>query len=132
MPFQFLDHEADIKIQLTGNTEQQLFEQAISALAAYSTDKKIEPKKGKTLEVKGTDRQSLLYNFIEELLYLIDAEQFIACKGTVTLRGNNLTAELYGDDTKNYALLHVKSPTYAEMQIEKKKTGWEAIIVLDV
>ena len=48
------------------------------------------------------------------------------------LRGNNLKAELFGDDTKNYHLTQIKAATYAEIEIKKTKSDWEAIVVLDV
>ncbi|MBM3230498.1 archease [Candidatus Pacearchaeota archaeon] len=132
MTFTFLDHDADIKIRITSPSEGGIYEEIIKALATYSADMPIKAVKGKTITVKGDDRKALLYAFIEELLFLIDTQQFIASKGTVTIRGNNLQAELYGDNTKNYALEAIKAPTFAEMQFEKTKQGWEAIIVIDV
>lgn len=132
MTVTFLEHEADIKIRLQASSEAGIYEEALKAVAQYSAATRILPRKGKTITVKGDDRKALLYNFIEELLYLIDTQQFIASKGTVILRGNNLQAELYGDDTKNYEIESIKAPTFAEMQFEKGKSGWEAIVVLDV
>ncbi len=132
MPFTFLEHDADIKIALNSPSEQGIYEETIKAVAAYSTETPIQANKGKTITVKGNDRKALLYAFIEELLFLMDTQHFIACKGTVLIRGNNLQAELYGDDTTKYALESIKAPTFAEMHFEKGKAGWEAIVVLDV
>lgn len=131
--FEFLDHTADIKVKVKGNTLNEIFENSVKALSQYvSGNQKIESKKGKVIEVSGEDNESLLYNFIDEILYLIDAESFIPVKATVLLRGNNLKAELYGDSTKNYNLDHIKAATYAEMSIKKTGNTWEAIFVLDV
>jgi SHS2 domain-containing protein len=132
MSFTFLDHEADIKIKLVSPNEQGIYEEMIKAIAAYSTSQTITPRKGKTITVQGTDRKALLYALSEEILFLIDTQHFIPCKGTVIIRGNNLQAELYGDDTSQYKLEAIKAPTFAEMTFEKTKAGWEAIIVLDV
>jgi SHS2 domain-containing protein len=132
MPFTFLEHEADIKLHLTASSEQGIYEELIKALAAYSTTQPIRARKGKTITVQGTDRETVLYAFIEEILYLIDTQHFIPYKGTVLVRGNNLQAELYGDDTANYTLEAIKAPTFAEMTFKKAKTGWEATVVLDV
>ncbi|MBI2631901.1 archease [Candidatus Pacearchaeota archaeon] len=131
--FELLDHAADIKFRVFGKMLNEIFENSIEALAYYeSGGEKIESKKGKVIEVSGNDTESLLYKFIDELLYLVDAERFIAVKGNVLLRGNNLKAELYGDDTDNNQLEHIKAPTYAEMYIKKTEDGWEAQFVLDV
>jgi len=132
--FEFLEHTADIKVKLYGVTLQEIFENGISSFAHYvNSGNKISSTKGKLIDVQGQDINSLLYNFFDELIYLIDAEHFVACKGIVTLRGNNLHAEIFGDDVKKYNLKQIKAATYAEMSVEKKKSGiWEAIVVLDV
>ena len=130
--FEFLEHTADIKYRLYGSTLNEIFENSVLAIASYMSEKPIKKAKIKTLEVSGQDSQSLLCNFIDELLYLIDAEGFIAREAKVLMRGNNLKAELYGDDIKNYSMIHIKAATYSEMYIKKSEDGWEAQIVLDV
>ncbi|MEK6927280.1 MAG: archease [Nanoarchaeota archaeon] len=132
--YEFLEHTADIKIKLYGITLQEIFENSVLAVADYMSEgKKISPNKVKIIDVKGDDVNSLLYNFIEDILYLVDAEGFIPAKASITMRGNNLHAELYGDDTKKYTLKHIKSPTYAEMIVKNdSKKKWIAQLVLDV
>jgi SHS2 domain-containing protein len=133
--FEFLEHTADIKVRVWGETQKDLFEQATLAVSSYLTggEEKIKSKKVKVINVSGTDISSLLYNFLEELLFLLDAEQFAPSKASVFLRGNNLKAEISGDDTENYKLEHIKAATYAEMKIEKLSTNsWQAFFVLDV
>jgi SHS2 domain-containing protein len=132
-PFTFIEHTADIKIKIVGGTLDELFQNVVLAFASYTNaGNPIKSKRGKVVEVQGTDTLSLLYNFIDELIYLVDAEHFAPAKASILLRGNNLKAEIFGDDTKNYHLTHVKAATYADMEIKKTKSGWEAIIVLDV
>lgn len=85
------------------------------------------------ISVSGDDSESLLYNFIDELIYLFDAESFIPVKAKVTLMGFNLKAELFGDDAKNYKDLDsIKAATYSEMFIKKNKDIWTAQAVVDV
>lgn len=131
--FEFLDHTADIKIKVSGRVLNEIFETTVLAIAQYcSGGEKIQSRKGKIINVKGEDNESLLYNFIDEILYLIDAEHFIPSKAKVTMRGFNLQAEVFGDDTKNYKLEHIKAATYAEMNIRKVNDKWQAYFVLDV
>lgn len=131
--YEFLEHTADIKLKLYGSTLQEIFENSILAVNEYMSEgKKISLSTWKVIDVSGDDEKSLLLNFIDELLYLVDAESFIACKGKVTLRGNNLHAEIYGDSTKHHTLKHIKAATFAEMLIKKEKSGWIAQLVLDV
>jgi len=131
--FEFLEHTADIKFRAFGRTLNELFENCALALSDYlAQGEKIEIKKGKTIQVFGQDQESLLYNFLDELIFLLDSENFILSKLKVQLRGNNLKAEIYGDNSKDYNLSYIKAPTYAEMYIRKNSKGWEAQAVLDV
>ncbi len=134
MKYEFLDHTADIKIKSYGKTQEMAFENMTLAISEYlSKGEKIKAKVGKKVEVHGTDLENLLYNFLDELIYLLDAEQFIVAKAEVSLLGNNIKATLYGDSTKNYKDLdHIKAPTYAEMHVKKTQSGWEFQVVVDV
>jgi len=131
--YEFLEHTADIKIKVYGKLLNDIYENAVLAISEYiSKEKKVESKKIKIINISGIDNNSLLYNFLEEIVYLIDAENFVVAKAKVNLRGNNLQAEFSGDDANKYALQQIKAATYAEMEIKKTKDNWEAQFVLDV
>lgn len=134
MKYRFLEHIGDIKFQAYGKTLNDVFENSVIAVSAYiSRGKKVKSSKGKIIDVSGNDIESLFYNFLDELIYLIDAENFIAAKAKITVRGNNLHAELFGDSASNYKDLdQIKAATYAEMHVKKTASGWEAQAVLDV
>jgi SHS2 domain-containing protein len=135
--FEFLEHPADIKFRAYGNTIGKLFENVALAVSFYlSSGVKIEPRKCKTIEVKGEDSESLLYNFVDELIYLLEVDKFVVSKAEITMRGYNLKAEIYGDNASKYEIKQIKASTYAEMYIKKIKTGkeehWGCQMVLDV
>jgi SHS2 domain-containing protein len=73
-----------------------------------------------------------LYKFIEEILFILETKNFIPAKISITMMGNNLKAELYGDDASKYNIKEIKASTYAEMKIKKTDSGWTAQMVLDV
>ena len=134
MKYKFLKHTADIKFQSYGKTLNEIFENSVLAVSEYiSRGAKIKSAKGRIIDVSGTDLESLFYNFLDELIYLLDAENFLATKAKVTIRGYNLHAELFGDKASNYKDLDaIKAATYAEMYIKKTGDTWEAQAVLDV
>lgn len=134
MKYIFLEHTGDIKFKTFGKTLDELFENAILAVSEYITrGQKIKKAKGMIVNVAGNDLDSLFYNFLEELIYLFDAENFIAVSARITIRGYNMRAELFGDLASNYKDLdHIKAATYSEMYIKKTKDGWEGQAVLDV
>ncbi|PIN91044.1 protein archease [Candidatus Pacearchaeota archaeon CG10_big_fil_rev_8_21_14_0_10_32_14] len=141
-PFIFLDHTADIKFVAHGTSLDDAF--VSSALATlnviYDSEKKVDKKEEKDIIVKGKDYKSLLYNFLEEIIYLVDSENFL----TGEIVGLNIVKEktghyvlkckLWGDSSRNYKNLdHIKSVTYSEMIIEEDKNkNWMIQVVLDV
>jgi len=134
--YKFLPHTADVKFQAFGNTIEKAFSNSFLALKETIADKTtIKSKIEKTLKVKGNDLQSLLHNFLEEFLYLMEAEHFIASKiKDIKIDEKNLTmnATVLGDNTKNYTLPNkVKAITYNDILIEKNHKTWKTQIVLD-
>ncbi len=134
--FGFLAHTADIKFQAFGNSLKEAFEN--SALALFKTiyDKKIKEKEKFKIKVQGNDLESLLYNFLEEVLVLIDSKNFLPAKIKI-LKFNKenfkIEAEVQGDDAENYQIsMHVKAITYNEMFIKKIKNKFVAQVVLDI
>ncbi len=78
MTYKFLSHTADIKFQASGNSIEKAFEESALALTqSIAEDIKVKPKIKKSIKVKGKDNESLLYNFLEEFLYLLDAKDFL-------------------------------------------------------
>ena len=134
MKYKFFPHTADIKFRAYGKTLDEAFENVVLAVSEImGQGEKIKRKKKKIISVEGNDKESLLYNFIEEIVYLYDAEHFVTAKAEVKIKGNDLRATFYGDDGENYRSLdHIKAATYAEMYVRKGKNGWEVQAVVDV
>ena len=76
----------------------------------------------------------LLYNLLEEILYLLDAEDFLMSKIKIKLvNKNKLDVKISGDKASNYKFTNnVKAVTYNEMFVKKDKNKWIAQVVLDV
>ena len=131
--FEFLEHTSDMKFKAYGKNPDVVFENAALAVSFYlSRGKTIKAKSKKLIEVEGEDTEALLYNFLDEILYLLDAENFAVSKAKVKIEDNKLKAAVYGDKASGYDLDHIKAATYAEMYIKKTKSGWEAQAVMDV
>jgi len=133
--FEFLEHTADVQFKAYGKTLNDVFRSCALALSTVlSPEKKITKKLSKKISVSGKDNEELLYRFIDELLFLLDAESFVVSDANVVVRKNSLSATVYGDDAHRYSGLdHVKAATYAEMYVKEVKKGkWEAQVVLDV
>lgn len=134
MTFKFLEHTADIKFQAFGKTLEEAFENSALAMTNSMFDGKIKENISKKIKVKGKDNERLLYEFLEELLVLLDSEDFILSKvKRVKIKNNELEAEFIGDKASEYDIhIIVKAITYNEMFVKKEKDKYITQVVLDV
>jgi len=133
--FEFLEHTADAKFRAYGKTLEQAFSNAAIAMSSIIyPPKKVKPKIKKEINISGSDYYSLLYNFLEELLFLLDSEEFILSKiENLKIKDNNLSAVLFGDKASNYNVEgYVKAVTYNEMKIKKTKDKFIVQVVVDL
>ncbi len=132
--FEFLEHTGDIKFKIYGKKLENLFENcALAVSSIFSRNGKIKSEVKKKISVSGKDNESKLYNFIDELIYLFDADGFVVSKAKVKILFDQIEATIYGDYSNNYNDLDsIKSPTYAEMYVKNKGNLWEAQVVVDV
>ena len=134
--FKFLSHTADIKFQAFGKTLNECFENSALAFTNSQYKGKIKAVINKKIKAKGKDYESLMYNFLEEVLVLLEGG-FIVSKVNVKIdeKKLKLNAELKGDYAKNYELsMDAKAITYNNMFIRfnDKKKLWIAQVVVDV
>jgi len=136
LKFKFFSHTADIKFRAYGKSIEESFKNSIYALTRSVTDSNIKEKKKIKIKVKGKDFESLLYNFLEEALYLIDSENFFISSVKnlkIDKKIFKLSAEFSGDNGKNLKVFsHVKAITYSEMFVKKIKDKWISQVVLDI
>lgn len=137
--FKFLEHTADAKFQAYGKTMEEAFSNAALAMFSVITDiKKIRKEIKKGIEAKGHDLKSLLYNFLEELLFLIDTENFLLnhVEELVIHKKEKeyfLEAIAVGDKAEGYETNgDIKAVTYNEMEIKEEKDKVMVQVVLDL
>ena len=133
--FKFLEHTADIKFQAFGNNAEEVFENSALAMLKTMCKNKVQANKKIKINIKGKDFESLLYNFLEEFLFLLDSQNFLfsKIKNLKITENFKLSAEILGDNSENYEISqHVKAVTYNEMFIKEKNNKWTAQVVLDV
>jgi len=135
--FEFIEHTADIKFQAFGSSIEESFENAGLAMFNIMFSGKVKGKLKKSIKVKGKDNESLLYNFLEELLFLLDTKDFFISSCRVKIKdskkGKELWAELFGDSVKNYETnIDVKAVTYNDMFVRQEGKKWICQVVVDV
>ncbi len=135
MKYKFLEHTADIKFRAFGDNKEEAFTNSALALKeSICGEIKVKEEKKKNIKIEGRDFESLLYNFLEEILYLFDAENFLISKiKKMEINEFKLKAVIAGDRASKYEFTNpVKAVTYNDMFIKKKGNKWIAQVVLDV
>ena len=137
MPYQFLEHTADVKFRAEGLTIEEMFSEAAKALSeTIRGNIKILEQKEESFEVTGTDMEVLLYNFLEEFLFLLDAKDFLmsSIKSVEVDRENfKIRCVVVGDSAEKYKFTNdVKAVTYSEMFLKEERGKWICQVVLDV
>ena len=84
MGFKFLEHTADVKILVEERTIEKAFSTSAMALKEVMAEQiKVAPKIKKDISAEGRDKGALLYKFLESIIYLADAEDYIISKAPI-------------------------------------------------
>lgn len=126
---------ADVKFRAEGSTIEEMFVSTADALnETIRGDIKILEQKERSFEIEGKDRENLLYNFLEEFLFLLDTEDFLVARvKSISIEGNSLKCILVGDIAENYKFTNdVKAITYNNMFVREENGKFICQVVLDV
>lgn len=135
--FEIIDHTADIGIIAYGADIAELFSNAALALFSLITEpESVEEKLHLNLEVNSEDRDSLLVEWLNELIYLFDAKHILFNRFDIeSLTRNQLKATCYGesfDPMKHKIKMGVKAATYHMLKLDKNGDGCKAQIIFDI
>ena len=138
MQYKFLPHTADLKFQAYGESIEECFINSSYALKSIFIEGPVKPIIKEEIDVFGKDLESLLYNFLEEFLGIMDVDNFLLSKVlNLTIKkgseGYELHSEVIGDNIKNYQIQgSVKAITYNEMFVKQEGNGYLSQVVVDV
>ncbi len=135
--FIYLNHTADAKFQAFGRNLEEAFANAALAVASLMWEPaNIKKRQRRTVLVQGKDLEQLLFKFLSEILYLLEAKGFMLaqCRDIKILQGENgysLQAVFEGDNrNNNYAIFsEVKAITYHDMIIRQDKEVLIQVVV---
>ena len=136
-PFRTLEHTADVGFEAFGATRPEVFANAARALMNLIVDlDTIHLSAEVPLEVKGPDPESMLVNWLSEILYLHDAEGWLFREFEIqNLQDDSLSAVARGEKferSRHQAKLLVKAITYHQLALEKAPGGWRAQVYVDI
>jgi SHS2 domain-containing protein len=131
--FREVEHTADRAFTVRGRHLAELFAlaaQALHAIQGQPLDTRHAVRR--EVEISGIDRESLLVNWLNEILYLEDVhkESYSDCK-VIAICDTSLCASLRGEPNAS-SRRTIKAVTFHGLKIERLSDGWEATIVVDV
>ena len=132
MKYKILEHPADIKIQAFGKTKQALFLNAMKGMNAVLKSKSKTQNAKRKISVKSLDLNSLLVDFLSEVLYLtqVNKEVYNDVKFT-KFNDKQLEAELTGNKIESFGE-DIKGVTYHDLKIEKENNQYQVTILFDI
>jgi SHS2 domain-containing protein len=135
MSFEEIPHTADVRIRARAPTLGGLFAEACTALmqVMYGPDRKGGCER--TITVDADDAESLLQNFLSEVLYRSEVEGLVFAAATVGTDGRHLCATLSGepfDRARHAGGTEVKGISYSGLAITQNANGYMLDIVFDV
>ena len=136
-PYRQLPHTADLAWRLWGASLPELFENAGRALSATLTDRRyLRGRVTREVSLTSVDREALLVDWLNHLLYLFDVDGFLGRDfQVVSLTPEGLKARVTGesfDPDRHPERTAVKAATFHQLNIVPVKDGWEATVVLDL
>ena len=137
--FQFLEHTSDVYVEAEGANLEEAFIQAASALFETMTDlKSIEPIEKRRITIESEDLKALLFDWIDQFLFLFDVEGLVFSKFDVIIKKNgnfSLRGDCWGekfDLQKHPPRTEIKAPTYSLMEINQNPSNVIIRFVVDI
>jgi len=134
--FEILNHTADVGIIAYGADMSQAFANAAIALFSLITELgEVEEVLHRDIKLTAPDEESLLVEWLNELIYLFDAEKIIFKRFDImNLNGTQLKARSYGekvDSSKHKLKTGVKAATYHMLKVDKAN-GCKVQVLFDI
>jgi SHS2 domain-containing protein len=138
--YKFFPHTADVLFEAYGKTMEEVFVNAALAVEAVMVNlASVDVEKEYSLVVEAESEETLLYNFLSELIFVKDTEGLLFKKVEVTIVHKNKQYELHArcdgdliDREKQELLDDAKAITMHQFKLEKKEQVWTARVIVDV
>jgi protein archease len=135
--FEIFPMTADQGIRAWGRDLAELFANAAGGLWSLMVEPgTVRRVRMLSVEVEAADRETLLVAWLNELLYLHEAEEFVMAACSIRhMADTALSAEVWGesvDRARHPMVGHVKAVTYHLLLVRPTAEGWEGQVVVDV
>ena len=133
----YIEHPSDVGFEVYGDTLEELYANAAIAMYSLMTDvDEIEGEEEREIEINSEDLYSLMFDWLDELIFLFDSESLVMRSFDIAIDESNFSIQgtCKGgkfDPSKHVSGIIIKAVTYNMMQIKSNEV-WKARVVLDV
>ena len=140
MSYEFIDHTADVAVELRARSREELYAEALRAFTDTVTAlDEVDDDSEKTLSVEAEGLDELMVEWLGELVYRFDVDGLLFARAEVEIeegeRGLCLTARTHGesyDEERHPLKVEVKGVTYHDLLVEEGDGGWRGRVVFDI
>lgn len=140
MGYRFFDHTADVGADLEAPTLGELYGEALGAFTDTLTERgRVEPREERAFAVAAADREALLVEWLDELLYAWEVDGMLfrdaAVEVTEEPPGVRLTARARGeryDPERHPVKVLIKGITWHGLAVEPVEDGWRGRVIFDI
>ncbi|MGD1118007.1 MAG: archease [Dehalococcoidales bacterium] len=130
--FELIEHTSDIGLAAYGKTLAEAFANAAYGMFSIIADlDKVKEAESRRVEVNEDDAESLLFEWLNSLLYYFDVEMLLFSKIDITeFNDKHLVAQCSGEkyDPERHRLkTAVKSATFHQLEVDKKNNRIQVI-----
>ena len=131
----FIEHRGELELELEAGDDAGIFEAALQAFAELVSAESESVSEGTTarhqIELAGSDRALLLVDWLNELVFLAEVEQFVPGHVEALEVGEgHLRATVAG--RRDHPRQLVKAVTFNSLRFEQERGIWHGRVVLDV
>ncbi len=137
MIFELLEHPADLGFRAHGRTREDLFANCAHALLFIILDPSdVLEEQQWEITAEGSDNESLLVNWLNEVLYYVDSKRTVFSAFAVSFPTPFQLACTASGQLRNpvqHAVrLSVKAVTYHQLKVSQRGEAWTAEVYVDV
>ena len=135
--FDVVEHTADTGIIAYGTDMQGAFANAAYGMFSLMADlRQVREETSRYVEAEASDRESLVVSWLNELLYIFDAERIIFRRFDILqVTNTRLKADVYGErvDASRHRLRGgIKAATYHMLKVAERRDGCSIRVIFDV
>nr|BBH96051.1 protein archease [Thermogemmatispora argillosa] len=139
LPFEVIEHTADVGLQIYGRTLPELFIHAAEGMESLMVPlEQVEPRVSREVTVEGDDLVSLLIAWLSRLIFLFDTEFLLFCQFEIEEFSETqlkMRARARGepyDEQRHELSSAIKAVTRHQAEVVPIPDGYRARIIFDI